>query len=140
MQRFIPTALTVGLASLLVGTLVAASQRASLDQKLPSVVCNFEPLHEGPLFDTSGEEAVQVGAPKLHRAAPDVPAVAALLGVTPDDVRKLLASWAPGQILPPAFDFASVNLRTWTAWGSIRAEACGRGARSGRARSPSTAP
>ena len=119
MHRFIPTALTAGLAALLVGTLVAASQRASVDQQLPSLVGNFEPLHEGIPFDTCGEEAVRGCAPKLHRAAPDLPAVAVLLGVTPDDVRKLLASWAPGKVLPPAFDLAGVNLRTWTAWGSI---------------------
>ena len=124
MQRLIPTGLTVGLAALVVGTLMAASERASLDQKLPSSVGNFEPLHEGAPLDTSAEETSRSGAPNLHRAAPDLPIVPVLLGVTPDDVRKLMASWAPGKVLPPAFDFVGMNLRAW----------------SGRARSPSSAP
>jgi hypothetical protein len=82
----------------------------------------LEPLHEEAeafRFDTSGAEAFRGGEANLHRAAPDLPTVTVLLGVTPDDVRKLLASWAPGKVLPPAFDIAGVNLRTWTAWGSI---------------------
>ena len=122
MQRFIPTALTVGLATLLVGTLMAASQRGS-DAKLPPLVGGsvLEPLHEemgAVRFDTSGAEAFRGGEPSLHRAAADLPTVTVLLGVTPDDVRKLLASWAPGKVLPPAFDLVGVNLQSWTAWGS----------------------
>ncbi len=75
--------------------------------------------------------------------APDLSAVAVLLGVPQDTVRQVLRSWGPGKfdaelfldgkafqdppantksaatLIPPAFGLAGVNLHTWTGWGSV---------------------
>src|SRR4029079_4565042 len=72
--------------------------------------------------------------------APDLSAVANLLGVDQDTVRAVLNSWGPGKfdaelfldgkafrpdgksaatLLPPACGLAGVNLHTWTGWGSV---------------------
>jgi mono/diheme cytochrome c family protein len=73
--------------------------------------------------------------------APDLSAFSTLLGVSQDDVRKVLRGWGPGKfdaelvldgkttnpntgrssatLIPPAFGLAGVNLHTWTGWGSV---------------------
>src|SRR5436190_853874 len=75
--------------------------------------------------------------------APDLSALASLLGVSQDTVRQVLRSWGPGKfdaelildgkafqdppantksaatLIPPAFGLAGVNLHTWTGWGSV---------------------
>ena len=72
--------------------------------------------------------------------APDLSPFSTLLGVSQDDVRKVLRSWGPGKfdaelvldgkafrpdgksaatLIPPAFGLAGVNLHTWTGWGSV---------------------
>ena len=72
--------------------------------------------------------------------APDLSAIATLLGVNEATVRKVLAAWGPGKfdaelfldgkgfrpdgktaatLIPPAFGLAGVNLHTWTGWGSV---------------------
>ncbi|HXT22781.1 MAG TPA: hypothetical protein VN923_18685 [Thermoanaerobaculia bacterium] len=72
--------------------------------------------------------------------APDLSALATLLGVSQDTVRQVLRSWGPGKfdaelildgkafrpdgksaatLIPPAFGLAGVNLHTWTGWGSV---------------------
>jgi len=77
---------------------------------------------------------------QIAALAPDLSAVAALLGVSEDTVRTVLRSWGPGKfdaelfldgkafrpdgksaatLIPPAFGLAGVNLHTWTGWGSV---------------------
>jgi hypothetical protein len=80
---------------------------------------------------------------KIAALAPDLSAVASLLGVSQDTVRAVLRSWGPGKfdaelfldgkafqdppantksaatLIPPAFGMAGVNLHTWTGWGSV---------------------
>ena len=80
---------------------------------------------------------------KIAALAPDLSAVASLLGVSQDTVRQVLRSWGPGKfdaelildgkafqdppantksaatLIPPAFGLAGVNLHTWTGWGSV---------------------
>jgi hypothetical protein len=73
--------------------------------------------------------------------APDLSAIANLLGVSQDTVRDVLHSWGPGKfdaellldgtafrpdgkpaatLIPPAFGLAGVNQHTWTgAWGTV---------------------
>src|SRR5688572_13575140 len=73
--------------------------------------------------------------------APDLSVFSKLLGVSQDDVRKVLRGWGPGKfdaelildgkttnpftgrssatLIPPAFGLAGVNLHTWTGWGSV---------------------
>jgi cytochrome c5 len=73
--------------------------------------------------------------------APDLSAVATLLGVSETTVRTVLKSWGPGKfdaelfldgkafqpngttsaavLIPPAFGLDGVNLHTWTGWGSL---------------------
>ena len=73
--------------------------------------------------------------------APDLSPFSTLLGLSQDDVRKVLRSWGPGKfdaelvldgkavnpntglsaatLIPPAFGLAGVNLHTWTGWGSV---------------------
>jgi hypothetical protein len=72
--------------------------------------------------------------------APDLSALASLLGVDEATVRSVLAGWGPGKfdaelildgkatrpdgrtaatLIPPAFGLAGVNLHTWTGWGSV---------------------
>jgi hypothetical protein len=80
---------------------------------------------------------------KIVALAPDLSAIASLLGVSQDTVRTVLRSWGPGKfdaelildgkafqdppantksaatLIPPAFGMAGVNLHTWTGWGSV---------------------
>ncbi len=72
--------------------------------------------------------------------APDLQAVADLLGTDQNTVRTVLNSWGPGKfdaelfmdgkafrpdgksaaaLIPPAFGLPGVNLHTWTGWGSV---------------------
>ena len=72
--------------------------------------------------------------------APDLSAIAGLLGVDQDTVRIVLNTWGPGKfdasllldgkafapdgtpgavLIPPAYGLAGVNLHTWTGWGSV---------------------
>ena len=72
--------------------------------------------------------------------SPSVEPFANLLGVSQDEVRRVLRSWGPGRfdaellldgkafrpdgktastLIPPAFGLAGVNLHTWTGWGSV---------------------
>ena len=72
--------------------------------------------------------------------APDLSPVANLLGISQDDVRRVLQTWGPGKfdaellldgkafqpdgrsaatLIPPAFGLQGVNLHTWTGWGSL---------------------
>lgn len=81
---------------------------------------------------------LNVGA--IVSLAPDLSAIASLLGTDVATVRTVLASWGPGKfdaelildgkafrpdgkpaatLLPPAFGLAGVNLHTWTGWGSV---------------------
>jgi len=81
---------------------------------------------------------LDVGA--IVALAPDLSAVATLLGVDEATVRTVLGSWGPGKfdaellldgkaekpgggssatLIPPAFGLAGVNLHTWTGWGSV---------------------
>jgi hypothetical protein len=80
---------------------------------------------------------------RIAALAPDLSALASLLGVSQDTVRQVLRSWGPGKfdaelildgkafqdppantksaatLIPPAFGLAGVNLHTWTGWGSV---------------------
>ena len=81
---------------------------------------------------------LNVGA--IVALAPDLSAVADLLGTDQPTVRTVLQSWGPGKfdaevfldgkaftpegrsaatLIPPAFGLAGVNLHTWTGWGSV---------------------
>jgi hypothetical protein len=81
---------------------------------------------------------LNVGA--IVAAAPDLSAVADLLGVDQATVRTVVNAWGPGKfdaellmdgkgfrpdgktaatLIPPAFGLAGVNLHTWTGWGSV---------------------
>ncbi|HEY4667618.1 MAG TPA: hypothetical protein VIH26_09990 [Anaerolineales bacterium] len=81
---------------------------------------------------------LNVGA--IVALAPDLSAVADLLGVDEETVRTVLDSWGPGKfdaelfldgkafqpdgesaatLIPPAFGLAGINLHTWTGWGSV---------------------
>ena len=92
----------------------------------------------GHRLDGWANRDLNVGA--LINLAPDLSAVAALLGVEQSTVRKVLAAWGPGKfdaellldgigfrpdgktaatLIPPAFGLAGVNLHTWTGWGSV---------------------
>jgi hypothetical protein len=72
--------------------------------------------------------------------APNLDAVADVLGVSQATVRTVLRAWGPGKfdaellldgkgfrpdgqsaatLIPPAFGLAGVNLHTWTGWGSV---------------------
>lgn len=81
--------------------------------------------------------------------APDLSALASVLGVDEETVRAVLRSWGPGKfdaelildgqpfrpdgssaaalippafglaLIPPAFGLSGVNLHTWTGWGSV---------------------
>lgn len=72
--------------------------------------------------------------------APDLSAVANLLGTDQTTVRNVLMTWGPGKfdaemfldgktkrpdgktaavLIPPAFGLGGVNLHTWTGWGSV---------------------
>jgi len=81
---------------------------------------------------------LNVGA--IVASAPDLSAVANLLGVDQATVRTVLNAWGPGKfdaellmdgkgfrpdgktaatLFPPAFGLAGINLHTWTGWGSV---------------------
>ena len=81
---------------------------------------------------------LNVGA--IVALAPDLSAVAGLLGVDEETVRTVLGTWGPGKfdaellldgkglrpdggssavLIPPAFGLAGVNLATWTGFGSV---------------------
>ena len=92
----------------------------------------------GRRLDGWANRDLNVGA--IINLAPDLSAVANLLGTTEADVRTVLAAWGPGKfdaellldgkgfrpdgksaatLIPPAFGLAGVNLHTWTGWGSV---------------------
>jgi hypothetical protein len=92
----------------------------------------------GHRLDGWANRDLNVGA--IVALAPDLTAVADLLGVDQATVRQVLQSWGPGKfdaellldgkafrpdgksaavLIPPAFGLAGVNLHTWTGWGSV---------------------
>jgi hypothetical protein len=92
----------------------------------------------GHRLDGWANRDLNVGA--IVNLAPDLSAIAALLGTDQATVRKVLAAWGPGKfdaellldgkgfrpdgrssavLIPPAFGLAGVNLHTWTGWGSV---------------------
>ena len=92
----------------------------------------------GRRLDGWANRDLNVGA--IVAAAPDLSAIANLLGVSQDIVRTVVTSWGPGKfdaelsfdgkafrpdgkpaatLIPPAFGLAGVNLHTWTGWGSV---------------------
>jgi hypothetical protein len=92
----------------------------------------------GHRLDGWANRHLNVGA--IMALAPDLSAVAAVLGVDQQTVRKVLNRWGPGKfdaelfldgkafrpdgnsaatLIPPAFGLAGVNLHTWTGWGSV---------------------
>ena len=95
----------------------------------------------GSRLDGWANRDLNVGA--IIAFAPDVSALATLLGTTQNGVRQVLNSWGPGKfdaelaldgkafqdpptnsksaatLIPPAFGLAGVNLHTWTGWGSV---------------------
>jgi len=92
----------------------------------------------GKRLDGWANRDLNVGA--IVNLAPDLSAVAALLGVDQPTVRTVLQSWGPGRfdaelfldgkafrpdgktaavLIPPAFGLAGVNLHTYTGWGSV---------------------
>jgi cytochrome c len=92
----------------------------------------------GHRLDGWANRDLNVGA--IVNLAPDLSAIAALLGTDQATVRTVLAAWGPGKfdaellldgkgfrpdgksaavLLPPAFGLAGVNLHTWTGWGSV---------------------
>lgn len=92
----------------------------------------------GHRLDGWANRDLDVGA--ITELAPDLSALASLLGVDDVTVRKVLNSWGPGKfdagllldgkgfrpdgqsaatLIPPAFGLAGVNLHTWTGWGSV---------------------
>jgi len=92
----------------------------------------------GRRLDGWANRDLNVGA--IVNLAPDLSAVATLLGIDEPTVRKVLAAWGPGKfdaellldgkgfrpdgktaatLIPPAFGLAGVNLHTWTGWGSV---------------------
>jgi hypothetical protein len=92
----------------------------------------------GHRLDGWANRNLNIGA--IMALAPDLSAVAGLLGVDQETVRKVLNSWEPGKfdaelfldgkafrpdgnsaatLIPPAFGLAGVNLHTWTGWGSV---------------------
>ncbi|HWP35368.1 MAG TPA: hypothetical protein VNM66_07220 [Thermodesulfobacteriota bacterium] len=92
----------------------------------------------GRRLDGWANRDLDVGA--IIALAPDLSALATLLGVSQETVRTVLRSWGPGKfdaalildgqafrpdgrpaatLIPPAFGLAGVNLHTWTGWGSV---------------------
>ena len=92
----------------------------------------------GHRLDGWANRDLNVGA--IVNLAPDLMAIARLLGTDVKTVRKVLAAWGPGKfdaellldgkgfrpdgttsavLIPPAFGLAGVNLHTWTGWGSV---------------------
>jgi hypothetical protein len=92
----------------------------------------------GKRLDGWAARDLNVGA--IVALAPDLSALATLLGVDQDTVRAVLNSWGSGKfdaelildgkpfrpdgssaatLIPPAFGLPGVNLHTWTGWGSV---------------------
>ncbi len=92
----------------------------------------------GHRLDGWANQDLNVGA--IVNLAPDLSAVATLLGVPQSTVRTVLMAWGPGRfdaellldgkgfrpdgktaatLIPPAFGLVGVNLHTWTGWGSV---------------------
>ncbi|HEX6840976.1 MAG TPA: hypothetical protein VF113_05600 [Stellaceae bacterium] len=91
----------------------------------------------GHRLDGWANRDLNIGA--IIALAPDLSAVASLLGTDQTTVRAVLDSWGPGKfdaelfmdgkafngsksaatLIPPAFGLAGVNLHTWTGWGSV---------------------
>ena len=95
----------------------------------------------GSRLDGWANRDLNVGA--IIAFAPDLSALATLLGTTQDTVRQVLNSWGPGKfdaelvldgkafqdppantrsaatLIPPAFGLAGFNLHTWTGWGGV---------------------
>ena len=92
----------------------------------------------GHRLDGWANRDLDVGA--IIAFSPSVAPFANLLGVSEDEVRRVLRSWGPGRfdaallldgkafrpdgktaatLIPPAFGLAGVNLHTWTGWGSV---------------------
>ena len=92
----------------------------------------------GNRLDGWANRDLNVGA--IVALAPDLSAVASLLGTDQATVKTVLNSWGPGKfdaelfmdgkafrpdgksaatLIPPAFGLAGVNLHTWTGWGSV---------------------
>jgi hypothetical protein len=103
-----------------------------------SIVDNSLAPGIGHRLDGWANRDLNVGA--IVNLAPDLSAVASLLGVDEPTVRKVLTAWGPGKfdaellldgkgfrpdgktaatLIPPAFGLAGVNLHTWTGWGSV---------------------
>jgi hypothetical protein len=91
----------------------------------------------GHRLDGWANRDLNVGA--IVSLAPNLEPFATLLGVSQDEVRRVLAAWGPGKfdaelildgkafrpdgksaatLLPPAFGQQGVSLHTWTGWGS----------------------
>ena len=92
----------------------------------------------GHRLDGWANRDLNVGA--IVNLAPDLSAVAKIVGQSESDVRNVFAAWGPGKfdaeflldgkgfrpdgksaatLIPPAFGLAGVNLHTWTGWGSV---------------------
>jgi mono/diheme cytochrome c family protein len=92
----------------------------------------------GNRLDGWANRDLDIGA--IVALAPNLDPLASLLGVSQDEVRRVLTSWGPGRfdaelvldgkafrpdgktaatLIPPAFGLAGVNLHTWTGWGSV---------------------
>ena len=92
----------------------------------------------GHRLDGWANRDLNVGA--IINLAPDLSAVAAILGVPESTVRTVVLAWGPGKfdaelildgkgfrpdgktaatLIPPAFGLAGVNLATWTGWGTV---------------------
>jgi hypothetical protein len=91
----------------------------------------------GHRLDGWANRDLNIGA--IVALAPDLSAVANLLGTDQATVRAVLNSWGPGKfdaelfldgkafngnksaavLIPPAFGLVGVNLHTWTGWGSV---------------------
>lgn len=91
----------------------------------------------GHRLDGWANRDLNVGA--IIALAPDLTAFATLLGVSQDEVRRVVLAWGPGKfdaeltldgkgfrpdgktaatLIPPAFGQAGLSLHTWTGWGS----------------------
>jgi hypothetical protein len=92
----------------------------------------------GHRLDGWANRDLNVGA--IVNLAPDLSAVAKIVGKSESDVRAVFGAWGPGKfdaeflldgtgfrpdgksaatLIPPAFGLAGVNLHTWTGWGSV---------------------
>jgi len=135
----------VGLTAIFDGTDASPSQ-ASGPMKSMGIQCalchstvddSFAP-GIGHRLDGWPNRDLNVGA--IIASAPDLSAVATLLGVDQTTVRQVLNAWGPGKfdaeleldgkgfrpdgktaavLIPPAFGLAGINLHTWTGWGSV---------------------